>query len=404
MEYPLISEYKEAILSPEDKINELASHRPMLDSSGKLVISSEQYATEVSEKDLEEGVKDEFGVIYSRDGKRLIRRVDATVDFQSMLSYNVKDGTQVICDNAFWGNHFSLEKVTLPNSVRAIGKAAFWGCSKLQSINIPDSVAFIGSSAFYGCDRLQSVNIPDLITHIDDEVFCGCYNLQSVIIPNSVISIGKSAFHGCSRLQRINIPNSVTNIGDYAFAYCTRLKIVTFPDTLISIGRNPFRSCWNKYPIEATSQLSLHFTSYLRFNMYENLLISETGILIACINRVESVIIPQLVKKIGDSAFYGCNTLRSISIPDTVTSIGNSAFEGCEALQTVNIPDSVTILGNSAFRGCDALSKLCIPQSVTSIGNNAFFWCRKLKSISIPKSIDIKYVGLSSYLVEIKRI
>lgn len=184
MEYPLISEYKEAILSPEDKINELASHRPMLDSSGKLVISSEQYATEVSEKDLEEGVKDEFGVIYSRDGKRLIRRVDATVDFQSMLSYNVKDGTQVICDNAFWGNHFSLEKVTLPNSVRAIGKAAFWGCSKLQSINIPDSVAFIGSSAFYGCDRLQSVNIPDLITHIDDEVFCGCYNLQSVIIPN----------------------------------------------------------------------------------------------------------------------------------------------------------------------------------------------------------------------------
>lgn len=364
----------------------------------------ENLSTEISEKDIEEGIKDEHGVIYSRDGRRLIHGGASTIGLQSMSSYNVKDGTQVICDNAFWGSHHSLLEISLPVSLKSIGKQAFWGCSKLQSINIPNSVTFIGSSAFYGCDKLQTINIPDLISNINDMVFSGCYSLESIKIPKSVTSIGKSAFHGCSRLQIINIPKSVTKIGDYAFSSCHNLHTIIFPENIISIGRNPFRTCWNKYPIKATSQLSIHLNSNMKFKILENLLISETGVLIACFNRVESVIIPKMVKHIGDYAFYYCDTLRNLSIPDSVTSIGNSAFEGCDALQSVDIPDSITIIGDSAFRACEALSRLHIPPSVTSIGKNAFLWCTQLKSICIPKSKDIEYMGLSHcpHLVDIK--
>ena len=44
MEYPLISEYKEAILSAEDNFNELSSLRPVLDSHGDPVMSSGNFA------------------------------------------------------------------------------------------------------------------------------------------------------------------------------------------------------------------------------------------------------------------------------------------------------------------------------------------------------------------------
>ncbi len=44
MEYPLISEYKEAILSAEVNFNELSSLRPVLDSYGNPVMSSGNFA------------------------------------------------------------------------------------------------------------------------------------------------------------------------------------------------------------------------------------------------------------------------------------------------------------------------------------------------------------------------
>jgi len=38
---------------------------------------------------------------------------------------------------------------------------------------------------------------------------------------------------------------------------------------------------------------------------------------------------------------------------------------------SVVIPDSVTIIGNSAFFGCNKLTDVVIPDSVTDIGNIA---------------------------------
>ena len=42
--------------------------------------------------------------------------------------------------------------------------------------------------------------------------------------------------------------------------------------------------------------------------------------------------IPDSVKKIGESSFEGCTNLTSITIPDSVKEIGESSFEGCESL------------------------------------------------------------------------
>ncbi|WP_337628901.1 leucine-rich repeat protein [Prevotella sp.] len=93
------------------------------------------------------------------------------------------------------------------------------------------------------------------------------------------------------------------------------------------------------------------------------------------------------VKVIGDSAFWGCESLSSINIPNSVTYIGNDAFWECKSLNSINIPNSVTNIGNRAFKGCDSLKRINIPNSVTYIGRCAFLLCNSLTSINIPNSL-----------------
>jgi hypothetical protein len=86
-------------------------------------------------------------------------------------------------------------------------------------------------------------------------------------------------------------------------------------------------------------------------------------------------------------ALYGCAGLSSIILPEKIYNIGNSAFQGCSSLTEINIPNSVTTIGNSSFRGCIRLESITIPSSVTSIEKSAFSGCSGLNSVIIPSSV-----------------
>ena len=100
-----------------------------------------------------------------------------------------------------------------------------------------------------------------------------------------------------------------------------------------------------------------------------------------------NVVIGDNVTSIGYGAFVYCRSLTSIEIPDSVTSIGESAFYYCDGLTSIVIPDGVTSIGDYAFYNCDSLTSIVIPDSVTSIGNYAFYNCDNLTSIEIPDSV-----------------
>ena len=267
----------------------------------------EVLSTEATEEDFKYAIEDEYGVKYSRDGKKLLEASSSLRD-----EYVVREGTEVICDGAFSCCCFSLQSITIPNSVTSIGDGAFIGCFSLQSITIPNSVTSIGDRAFIGCEFLQSVTIPNSVTSIGNRAFEQCKSLQSVTIPNSVKSIGDEVFSSCESLQSITIPNSVTSIGDEAFEYCESLQSITIPNSVTKIGDEAFRWC----------------------------------------TSLQSITIPNSVKSIEDGAFYWCTSLQSITIPNSVTSIGDEAFSDCKSLQSITIPNSVTSIGDKAFSGC----------------------------------------------------
>ena len=96
------------------------------------------------------------GVLYTKDHTHLVlfpRRMD------NGGSYAVVEGTQVIDDYALWGTNFS--SITLPSTLRSIGKSGMAGNKFLTSINLPDGLTTIGDNAFVGCTKLNNIVIPD---------------------------------------------------------------------------------------------------------------------------------------------------------------------------------------------------------------------------------------------------
>ena len=270
----------------------------------------EVFCTEVTEEDLMDAIKDEYGVKYSRDGKKLLKASSVPYSFREK-EYVVREGTEVICDGALRGCK-SLQSVTIPNSVKKIGDDAFNSCKSLQSVTIPNSVKSIGDEAFSWCQSLQRITIPNSVTSIGDYAFSSCESLQSVTILNSVTKIGDFAFDSCESLQSVTIPNSVTSIGDDAFRRCLSLQSITIPSSVTYIGDEAFRCC----------------------------------------KSLQRITIPNSVTSIGVEAFSGCESLQSITIPNSVTSIGDYAFSDCTSLQSIAIPNSVISIGDGAFSGC----------------------------------------------------
>lgn len=124
-------------------------------------------STKATNAELNEAIPDEFGVKYSKDGRKLLdaRRVQGV--------YYIKDRTKIICDEAF-DNCCSLTDIVLPEGVNSIGERAFHNCSSLTSIVIPDGVTNIGDWAFYDCTSLTNVAIPDSVTSIGEGAFDNC--------------------------------------------------------------------------------------------------------------------------------------------------------------------------------------------------------------------------------------
>ncbi|MBR5549555.1 MAG: leucine-rich repeat domain-containing protein, partial [Kiritimatiellae bacterium] len=92
--------------------------------------------------------------------------------------------------------------------------------------------------------------------------------------------------------------------------------------------------------------------------------------------------IPDCVRHIRGSAFYGCTSLTDVTLPDSVMDIEGKAFYNCRSLTELEIPDSVERIEHEAFYCCSGLSSIEIGYGVSELHDNAFGSCSNLKSVT----------------------
>lgn len=137
----------------------------------------------------------------------------------------------------------TVTKITLPQTVEAIGDRAFYMCKGLTEINIPDNVKKIGSNAFCYCENLVSIDIPAGVGEIGKGVFAGCKSLVSVTLPYGIAEIESHSFSGCACLRNIVIPPTVKKIGKWTFNRCVSLEEVIIPEGVEEIEMYAFWEC-----------------------------------------------------------------------------------------------------------------------------------------------------------------
>ncbi|MBO4661458.1 MAG: leucine-rich repeat domain-containing protein [Bacteroidaceae bacterium] len=234
-------------------------------------------------------------ILYTSDMKRLI------YCFNHEDYIKVPETVVSIDDYAF--SQLPLKSISIPFSVKQMGKSAFDYCRNLETINI-NNVSVIGEGCFSGCKSLKKIVMP-YSELVNAYMFNHCDNLKSVIINEHTQIIGEGAFKDCHNLTKLVLPKNVMQIGESAFVGSGIKNI-------------------------------LCETSY--FEVKDNILYTKgLRTLICSFNRKSKIVIPEGVVEISKEAFAGRKEMKSIQMPSSLQILGERVFSGCRSLELIDL-------------------------------------------------------------------
>lgn len=364
---------------------------------------------------------------YGSNGLRLIytkcqysENIDGNLfSYKTFKTYRIKDGTRVICRNAFVDCK-KLKNIIFPSSINYIGDYAFHNCISLECMDLPKSLFYIGDGAF-DCEghavlgersdrreRPIRITIPESVEVINGNPFCAnsiiesenqrfkvidnvlyssdgkvlisyCASMDEFTIPVGVVRIGKGAFRNRS-IKKINFPNTLEIIEEEAFR-STRLKEICFPESLKEIQEKAFEWCYfQSGKISFPYNISQIDPEAFQFGWYVKIIRVPKG-------RVEyyNSIIPEWMSNqiVDEDVLYEnglyLNTERTeiisayglnekIEIPNGIKRIRDHAFDGIYRIEKISLPNTLKDFSIDIFECETTIDKICVP-----VGYKSFF-------------------------------
>ena len=333
----------------------------------------------------------------------------------SNLKVTIRYNTGSIPNKMLYKNKMSI--VVMEDGITDIGEYAFAECTELTEITFPQTLKNIGKNAFYKSKLSANITLPQKVTTIGSYAFSGATELSEISVPDSIQTIGTRAFDSnvsvsiyyrlgeiCNDLFKgqlvkgIFIGDEIYSIGNNAFANCTNLVELSLPDTISTVGSGCFISSNNivltirtvdgkidnevfKGKLSVISTVNLDNSNIGDYAFADN--VNLKNVSISAISEIATM------TSIGDHSFEGCTSLSKLVLPVTVYNIGSHAFYGCTSLTSINIPSGVTQIKPYTFYNCSSLMSMILPQTVSSIGEYAFYGCADMASINIPSGVEI---------------
>lgn len=288
------------------------------------------------------------GVLFTKDGKRLIRFPQ-----EKSGTYTIPAGVKTISQYAFKKSR-KLTEIVIPDSVSNIGEGAFYGCRSLTNITLPKKVTKIHPYTFYNCLSLKNIKLNSSIKRLGYKAFKKCKSLESLTIPKNITKIESETFKECENLSSVYIGKNTTIIGYMAFSGCTSLKNITIPANVESISNTAFDNSIEMFKVSSDST---------KFS-------ASNGILY---NKNKTTI-----KK------FPCLKSGNYKMPNTVKKIASNAFTNSESLKNITFSDNIAILYLDDFRN-SGINTMHLPAKLEYVAGNSSY-LKKLTTITIPET------------------
>ena len=150
-------------------------------------------------------------------------------------AFEIKDGVLI-------KYHGTASHVSIPETVKVIGKETFYNCRQLSTVFIPNTVTSIGERAF-GNLYIKEIILPDSVTSLDEAAFRTCAAAEELRLPKNITSIPVEGFGGCLKLKEVIVPDGVTILPSAAFSNCRSLPSITLPASITDIESMAFANC-----------------------------------------------------------------------------------------------------------------------------------------------------------------
>ena len=385
-------------------------------------------------------------VLYTADGKTL-----KYVPNGKSGVFSIPEGTENIGEMAFF-DCYNITEIRIPASVTVIVRGTFGLTTSLERF-----VVDAANTAFQAVDGMLlskdgtvlitvpmtfsgKVTIPDGVQTIwSDALRSTPYSgITEIVLPDGIQVIEHEAILNMP-LQKINLPASLTSINDYAFYNVSDDLVATVYEGTyahawcvkqgIDVDVLPYEEPASNYTYTDNGDGTATITGYTGIKAALVIPSEIDGLTVVAIEAwafsnnetITSVVIPEGVTTIGNSAFLSCTNLTSVELPETLTTIQDYAFCFCFNLKEMTIPAATTEIGaafcsmpttitvasgNSAYKVVDDVlytadgktlkfvhngksGVFTIPEGTETIGESAFFGCYNITEIRIPASVTV---------------
>ena len=316
----------------------------------------------------------------------------------SLLEADVSSHTNEVTGFRCWSYNPFLQKLILPNNIKVFSMLT---CSRdycLKEFAMPDSLKQIDASVFDEA-AITSLKLGALVENIHSQFAQEWYKLERIDVDTSnthfMCKDGVLYTKDQSTLfhfpyywtgSEFHIPLGTKTIGDFAFAYlAAEYSMDQFPPRREAAPLKKLFFTPTLCELKPFVFFGSSITTYVGFHETQVHIIPSHCF---CRSALESILLPETIREIGDRAFAETPNLRKLgaAVSQSIHTIGQEAFRdawnleeidlfGCNAL--VEIPKSMCLHDSS-------LTYVGLPRNVQTIGDRAFEGCISLEKILCP--------------------